>query len=201
MKYKIQEINYYTQKYLDEFFDKIYIQKRNRISKYKKVERLKSSIIGEILLNGLLKENYNCDYENLIFSLNDNNKPYIKDKKIFYNISHSYNYIITAISDYEIGVDIEKIRKTSIKTINYFATLKEKQYILSNTQNIEKRLFEIYTLKEAYFKMKGTDLSKMKSIEFTIINHNNIYCNDESVSLKLIDNLKGYMVAICEKKI
>ena len=49
--------------------------------------------------------------------------------------------------------------------------------------------------------MKGTDLSRMKSIEFTITNYNNIYCNDERVSLKLIDSLKGYMVAICEKKI
>lgn len=199
MQYKIRRFDYHDKKYLDMFYSKIYPLKKNRISKYIKEELRYSSITGEILLDELLKEYYKINYENLIFEVNKYGKPYIKNKSIFYNISHSFEYIITAISDHEIGIDIEKIRTTSIKNINQFATDKEKEYILSSNTKIEKRLFEIYTLKEAYFKMKGSNLNHIKEVEFEIINYDNIICNDRNVSLKLIDEVKGYVVAICEK--
>lgn len=200
MKYKIIKNDCYSKDYLDMFYNKIYPLKRNRIENYLKEDKKVSSITGEIILDELLKDNYKVDYEELNFIENESGKPYIKNKPIFYNISHSYQYVITAVSDYEIGVDIEKIRPTSIKTINQFATDKEKEYIVSRKEDIYKRLFEIYTLNEAYFKMKGTNLNNIKSIEFNITNYNDISCNDNSVSIKLIDDLDGYVIAICEKK-
>lgn len=199
MKYKIRNFNYYDKEYLNEFYNKIYPLKKYKISKYIKENLKYSSIIGEILLNELLKKHYKIEYKDLAFEVNDYGKPYIKNKSVFYNISHSFDYIITVISDCEIGVDIEKIRITPIKNINQFATNKEKEYILFNNNDIEKRLFEIYTLKEAYFKMKGSNLNHIKEVEFEVIDYNNIICSDKNVSLKLINELEGYIIAICEK--
>ena len=197
MHLKYSRIDDYTKDEINNFIDKIYTLKRNKIKKITNQEKNKKFIIGEIILSKLLKKYYNLDYSKLKFNINKFGKPYIVDKNIFYNISHSNSYVVVVISDKEIGIDLEKIRPVDLKTINYFATEFEKKYILKDKNNIEKRLFEIYTLKEAYFKMKGENLNKIKEIEFTISN-NSISCNDKLVSLKLNYIIPNYIIAICE---
>ena len=91
------------------------------------------------------------------------------------------------------------MRKTSLKVINQFATSKEKKYILSSDENIEERIFKIYTLKEAYFKMLGTNLNHILEIEF-IIKNDKVYCSDKNVKVGFINDVKGYIIAYCEKK-
>ena len=145
------------------------------------------------LLKILLKNYYNINYKDIEIITNQYGKPYIKDMKIYYNISYSYDYVICIISNKEIGIDIEKIRKTNINTKKIFATKIEQNYI----GNYEK-LFKIFTLKEAYFKMLGTDLKKMKNIEFNILNKN-IICSDNNIITKQI-KFHNYIISICEKK-
>lgn len=199
MQYLIKNINLYKINNLNNFFTNINDYKKNRINKILNIKKRKQSIIGELLLKKLIEENYNINYNILEFKTNKNGKQFITNFNIHHNISHSNDYVITAISENKIGVDIEKIRKTNIRTIYQFATLNERNYILSNNENIEKRLFEIYTLKEAYFKMKGTNLNSIKNIEFTI-DKSNILCSDNKIQAKLIDILPNYIIAICEEK-
>ena len=40
-----------------------------------------------------------------------NGKPYFKDSNIFFNYSHSKNYVACVISTYEVGIDIEEINR------------------------------------------------------------------------------------------
>lgn len=167
MAYKIRHIDYYNADYVNQFYNKIYTIKKNKIPKYRRNTKAISSIVGEIILSELLKENYDINYTNLSFGVNPNGKPFIKNKKIYFNISH-------------------------------FATDKEQLYILSSNNDIEKRLFQIYTLKEAYFKMKGNNLNKIKDIEFTF-KDNDIICSDKNVSAYFIDDIDGYVIAVCEK--
>lgn len=183
--------------YINNFYNKIPDYKKEKITNIIEKSSKKKSIIGEILLNKLLKNN-NIDYTSSNYCQNQYGKPYLTNHSIFFNISHSYDYIITITSHKEIGVDIEKIRKTSLSTINHFATKKEKEYILSSPHNIEERLFKIYTLKEAYFKMLGTNLNNILTIEF-IINKDTINCSDKSVKVGFINSIEGYIIAYCEK--
>ena len=192
------KIDNYKDNELNNYINNIYTIKKNRILKTSNDNSKKRMIIGELLLKILLKKYYNLDYNKLDFYLNDYNKPYIKNKTIFYNISHSSLYVICGISKKEIGIDIEKIRQIDLRTINQFATQNEKKYILSNDKDIEKRLFEIYTLKEAYFKMLGTNLSNIKKIEFFISNKK-IICSDKSIDAKLNYDIPNYIIAICEQ--
>ena len=91
-----------------------------------------------------------------------------------------------------------------MNTIDIFATQKEKEYILSSENDIYKRLFQIYTLKEAYFKMLGKDLSRIKEVEFTIDNNNNnnnnITCSDKKINAYSSDRIDNYIFSICKKK-
>lgn len=197
MKYIIKNINDYSDKEINNFYNNIYIEKKNRINNFRNELKTRQSVIGELLLSNLLDKYYNLDYNDLEFKFNKDNKPFIVNNNIFYNISHSSNYVITVVSDKEIGIDIEKIRETNIKSINYFASSKEKEYILLEHNNLFKRLFEIYTLKEAYIKMVGKSVFDIRNVEFTISN-NHINCSDINVKCYsfIYDN---YVISICEK--
>ena len=197
MKYIVKNINDFNTEDINNFYDKIPKLKKDKISKFKNYESKVRSIIGEMILKELLVKN-NVSYNSLDYYINEYGKPYLKDHNIFFNISHSFDYVITAISDNEVGIDIEKIRKTPIKIINQFATEKEKEYILSSKKNIEERIFKIFTLKEAYFKRLGTNLNNILEVEF-IIKNDKIYCNDKKVKVGFINDIKGYIIAYCEK--
>ena len=47
--------------------------------------------------------------------------------------------------------------------------------------------------------MLGTNLNHIFEVEF-IINNNKVYCNDKSVRVGFINDIKGYIIAYCEKK-
>ena len=192
-----KNINQYNDDNIKLYYKEIYDKKKKRISRYKSI-RKKQSIIGELLLKNLLKKEVNINYDNIQFITNKYGKPYIKNSNIFFNISHSNDYVISVISETEIGIDIEKIKTVPIKHINQFATENEKKYILEG-DNIMEKLWSIYTLKEAYFKMKGTNLNNILKVEFKIDN-DNVYCSDKSIIAKLINEIEGYKVAYCEKK-
>ena len=197
LEYIIKNINDFNENDINNFYKKIPKLKKDKIDKYKNYDTKIRSIVAEILLNNLLSKK-NISYNSLDYYFNEYGKPYFKNHDLFFNISHSFDYVITTISDKEIGIDIEKVRKTPLNIINQFATEKEKEYILSSNNNIEERIFKIYTLKEAYFKMLGTNLKQILEVEF-IINNDKIYCNDKKVKVGFIDNIKGYIIAYCEK--
>lgn len=198
MEYIIKNINDFNRDIITNFYDEMPKLKKDKIDKYKNYETKVRTIVGQILLKELLSKR-NISYNSLDYYINEYGKPYFKIQNLYFNISHSFDYVITTISNNEIGIDIEKNRNTSVKIINQFATEKEKQYILSSKNDIEKRIFEIYTLKEAYFKMLGTNLNHIFEVEF-IINNNKVYCNDKSVRVGFINDIKGYIIAYCEKK-
>lgn len=193
MKYICKNINDISDLELYAFYFKMSKQEQNKINKLVNTIRKKQTIIGRILLNELLIENYNINYFDIELIFNGNAKPYIKDKNIFFNISHSNDYVVCCISDKEIGIDIEKVKNINLKEIKQYATDKESKWINGN----KKCAFQIYTLKEAYFKMNGDNLNMIKEIEFNI--GSSITCNDKHTKIYLIDNIKDYMGAICEK--
>lgn len=197
MEYIIKNINDYNKDDVNNFYIEIPKLKKDRIDKYKNYESKARSIVAEIIFSELLSKK-NISYNSLEYYNNEYGKPYLKNNNLFFNISHSFDYVITIISNKEIGIDIEKIRKTPLNVINQFATEKEKEYILSSSKNIEERIFKIYTLKEAYFKMLGTNLNHILEVEF-IIKKDKIYCNDRNVKVGFINDIKGYIIAYCEK--
>lgn len=198
LKYIVKNIKEFNKEDLNDFYLRIPKQKRMQIDKYKNYETKTRTLVAEILLNNLLASQ-NISYQNTKYFNNKYGKPYLKNSELFFNVSHSFDYVITTISNKEIGIDIEKVRKTSLKVINQFATSKEKKYILSSDENIEERIFKIYTLKEAYFKMLGTNLNHILEIEF-IIKNDKVYCSDKNVKVGFINDVKGYIIAYCEKK-
>ncbi|MBR3693998.1 MAG: 4'-phosphopantetheinyl transferase superfamily protein [Erysipelotrichales bacterium] len=196
MRILYDNINHYSQEEYNEFLKLIRQDKRERIAKILHKEDQYRSILGEILLIKLLKE-FNIEYNSIHITTNQYGKPYIQDLDVYYSISHSHEYVICAISNKEIGIDIEKIRHIAPVTLKQYATTNEIEYITSIDKLYERRCFEIFTLKESYFKCMGCDLREILNVEFHISN-DSIQCSHTGYSFNLVDTIDGYVIVICE---
>ncbi len=168
----------------------------NKIDKYRRDDRRKQSLIGYNSVVEMLKEE---KVNTIDFYFNQYGKPYLKNSEVYFNISHSDDYVISAISHKEIGIDIEKIRKVNNNTLNQFATEKEKDYVLSSKKNFEKRYFQIYCLKESYFKMLGTNLNNILEIEF-LVEGDRVLCSDPKCDAYIVNILDDCVITYCERK-
>lgn len=173
-------------------------EKRNKIKKIENVNSKKRSILAELLFIKLLEID-NLSYNEIEIYKNNFGKPLIKNENIFFNISHSHDYSVCALSKNNIGIDIEKIRKVNKKVIYQFATKNEITYITQNENELFKRIFEIYTLKEAYFKCYGTNLNHIKEVEF-LVKNNTVLCSDQNINANIIYDVNGYVLSTCEMK-
>ena len=115
---------------------------------YKTDENLyeKVDIISVIEAN-----NQYFDYE---IAYNSQGKPYfLSNREIFFNISHSSNYVACVIGDRPVGIDIEKARKGRQNLVKRFFDISEAEWI--KECDSDQRFFRIWTLKEAYGKATG----------------------------------------------
>ena len=113
-----------------------------------------------------------------------------------FNLSHSGDIAVCAVSDKPIGIDIEALREIRPDAAKRFASAEELEYIGSDP----RRLFEIWTLKEAYFKCVGTGIgSDIKSVTFTV-DGDDIRCSEPGFTCKFISIADGYICSVCEKE-
>lgn len=84
--------------------------------------------------------------------------------KIYFNITNTEGLVACAISDVNIGVDAERIRKVGFPVLKRCCKEQEIAYIMrreeGNVMDAEsdidqERFFQLWTLKESYIKMTG----------------------------------------------
>lgn len=146
----------------------------------------KENTTSKDLLKDVLKNELNITNYELTF--NKYNKPYLKDSNIYFNISHDKNTTILAISDKEIGVDIEYYTYKESVMKKYYNEFEQKEIINSN--NKEYEFTRIWVMKEAFVKMKGQGISYgLQNVDTTRLKK----------QIKLISNEK-YIIAICQSE-
>ena len=104
--------------------------------------------------------------------ISKNGKPYFKNSNIYFNYSHSKNYIACAVSNYEVGIDIEE----SNRVINDKIAKK----FLDEENNYKKRI-EKWVKKEAYSKLKGKGLLiPFQTINLNKIKNKNLFISNDN---------------------
>ena len=149
----------------------------NRIKKYNQYSRDKDKLnclTSYLLLWFALKQNHLIETPPS-FTYGANQKPYIaENNNIFFNISHTNGCVICAISNNEIGVDIEKIRPINLNISKKICTPSE-QKLFDKSSNKATFLLKVWTKKESYVKMKsGSIFSDYSKIDTTTLS--NVYC-------------------------
>lgn len=113
--------------------------------------------LGYLGLRYLVLNTLNKDIINTNFTYNDYGKPSLPF--IHFNISDSYNAVIVAISDNEIGVDIERVVPRNFKDDFLKLVLKENFNIYKSDL---KYIYQEWTKYESYYKRLGTGISPRK---------------------------------------
>jgi 4'-phosphopantetheinyl transferase len=137
------------------------MKKQEKVREMLNQKASQRSIIGEILVRSEACKRLNIKSRELEFSYNENDKPYIKNSNIHFNISHSGDWVMVAISSSPVGIDIEKIRKANMDLAKrYFSDAEVYDLELLSTLKRQSYFFDLWTIKEAYLKMLGKGLTK-----------------------------------------
>ncbi len=91
----------------------------------------------------------------------ENGKGYINGcENVFYNISHSGSYSVCALSDREIGVDIQEIRDINENVARRFFSLKDNDFINFELSDKRDRFIKVWTVKESFAKLTGRGIAQ-----------------------------------------
>ena len=136
--------------------EKLYEKAYSLIPEYRKTKADKMKMRENKLQTvtaGLLL-NYAVGKWSIKTGYNSQGKPYfLSNREIFFNISHSSNYVACVIGDRPVGIDIEKARKGRQNLAKRFFDISEAEWI--KECDSDQRFFRIWTLKEAYGKATG----------------------------------------------
>ncbi|MGP1587942.1 MAG: 4'-phosphopantetheinyl transferase family protein [Treponemataceae bacterium] len=110
-------------------------------------------------------------------SCSEHGKPQSKNYPLHFNLSHSGNFVLCAISENPVGCDVEKIKKSNIKFAERFFHPQEVNHLKSFSKGksslLNTEFYKIWVLKESLLKAKGTGLTvALKS--FSVIDRINI---------------------------
>ena len=143
--------------------------RRARIDRLKREDDRKRSLLAELLLKKLLREEGITDQS---VESAENGRPYLSNTTRFISLAHSGDKAVAALSKTSIGVDLEKIKPIKSGMTKRVCTKEEEDFVLKGQdfggeitdRESLKRFFMVWTAKEAYFKAQGTGITELKSV-------------------------------------
>lgn len=127
-------------------------------------------------------------------------KPYFAENADFkFNISHSGQWAVIAVSDCEIGIDIEKIGKLRTSVAKRVLHEKEKQEFFSLDINSQKiRFYDYWVLKESIVKATGRGMNdSFSDIYISFPHKTRAEIDKKEVQLLLLPFESEYKMGIC----
>lgn len=108
------------------------------------------------------------------FSHTENGKPYIPGFPLHFNLSHSGEFALCAVSTVPVGCDIEKLRANANfgkELSKRFFTSEEADYIdaIENESEKSAAFFRIWTQKESYVKAIGKGIAALPFNTFSVL--------------------------------
>ena len=142
------------EKVFERLYNAVSEERRRKADRFVQKRDKMLSIAAEILLKRAL---FDCGIEDFLLRYGENGKPYLADNAVFFNLSHSENTVICAVSEREIGVDAEKVGEADLEVARRFFHRDEFALLENLPTNEEKRdmFFRLWTWKESFVKALG----------------------------------------------
>ena len=183
-------------------------EKQERINRFHFYNDECNTLLGDVLARVEICRLTGLSNKHQEFSVNAYGKPILlSNPRIHFNISHSGNYVVCAIGDKPLGIDIEVIKPIDLKIANRFFSADEIEYIFNSQDDfMTNRFYEIWTKKECRIKWEGKGLSiplpsfsVLNAEEANVISYHMVFNNDEAIchlcscnndvpKIKIIDN-------------
>ncbi len=132
---------------------------------YKNEINQKEYLISSLLIANILNK---FKIPSKLLIRKQNNKPYIKNNKIYFSISHSNGFVILAYDNKPIGCDIQCIVGLDFSKITKSIFSVEENLLINKQKKSFDAFYKIWCCKESLIKISGSELSKIKktSIQF-----------------------------------
>ena len=88
-------------------------ERRRSVERYRFEADRKRTTAGELLARRMLSQRCGVRPEEITICRTERGKPYAKGMAVHFNVSHSGDLVLCAVSDSSIGADIERIRPVS----------------------------------------------------------------------------------------
>lgn len=168
-----------------QFYDFLSDDEKERADRLRVELKKKQFIISRSVLRKIISNSINKSHDEIVFSYTEKDKPFIKDKinnkKVEFNISHSEQRILIAVTLHNrVGIDVEKINaKIDFESLSArFFSNKENEFLRSLKESKKLDAFyNIWTRKEAFIKATG------KGIAYGLDNFS--VCSDNKITSKI----------------
>lgn len=138
----------------DAFKKEIEPTKLQRIYRVRDEEKQKTLILSDHLARYAIAKHCNIKTYEIEFYYNSLGKPFAKGLDVYFSVSHSGDYVVVAVSDKPVGIDIETLREVKANTVKRVCCENEIECI-NNAHDKNAEFLKIWTKKEAYFKSVG----------------------------------------------
>lgn len=177
-------------------------ERKEKVNSLVPEDKRAQSLAAGVILPLALKE---CGYGGEIKIVRGEwGKPrLITPKGWFYNLSHSDEFTVIALSDGETGVDIQKIRETDLRLADRYFSKSEAEYV-KNSPDPQEAFFEVWTAKEAYLKALGAGLNRpLNSFTVNFADGKTEVTDPENAESWVISEVRapsGYKFFVCAKE-
>jgi len=177
-------------------------EQRERILKFQVYGDALRSLTANILIRYIIVKKLKLNNLDIHFGKNKYGKPYLLNHENFYfNLSHSGVWVVCAISNKAIGIDIEEVKAIEISVAKRFFSPQEVDDLFSYTGKDRLIYFyDLWTLKESYIKAEGKGLA-IPLRSFTIrrnpIGKFYLEKEDRRYSFEQYDICNGYKLSVC----
>lgn len=195
--------NYRNIKLENKYIKLLNEKELKKMKSFFKQEDRKRYFVEIILLKSIISNINKIKFNDIIIENGIYGKPYLKNNLNFkFNISHS-NEIIIIVIDYnnEVGIDIEYIKEINLNEYINILREEEKVEIISEKEsNKLDKFYEIWTIKESFFKEEGKGISMIDDYYFIDLKKKIIKYNKKVLEYKIV-NYHKYKISICSSKI
>lgn len=117
--------------------------------------------LSELLLRKMLAQELTVSPDALQIEVDNYGKPFLKDKKRHFNLSHAENVIILATDNNPIGIDVECVYSFNDldQLLMQFSEEEISAYQKKPKEQRVNFFYDLWTLKESYIKALGKGLS------------------------------------------
>lgn len=168
-------------------------ERKQKIMRYKRPEGRRLSLGAGLLLRQALARHGMQETE---VHVGENGKP--EAKGICFNLSHSHNIVVCAVSEKPVGCDVEKEESTAKEKIaERFFCETEIAYLKKE----KDAFFRFWTMKESYVKMTGEGLRlPLNQFEIRFEENVKVYRDGKVCTCFMREyEIPGYKIAVCSE--
>ena len=175
--------------------------RREKTDRFRFARDRRLSLGAELLLRHALRTE-GLDEVPMLFDYGAQGKPRFKDSDVYFNLSHSEEYVLCAFAPYEVGCDVEQITPIDLNIARRFFFHSEYDDIAAQMTEAARNdlFFRYWTLKESFLKVTGLGM-KLPLDAFEIVRGTDIAVrqsvDERKYSFAEFDELSGYRCALC----